>query len=370
MKRWFVFFILMCSTTVLSRDCRAQFDLPDLKMFGYFQTSFQHWSDARHSPERNSFSIQQLNLFFQADLSQTWTSFVNFEVLNNFSTTRRWGALNLEEAWIKYRANELFTLKLGLQIPIFNNLNEIRDRTPLLPYIIRPLVYETSFNEIIATDDFLPTRAFVQTYGFVPYKDAKIDYAFFLGNSPNINDDPNRGTTGVDTTTHMLIGGRLGIRYGELKAGFSATQEKTNRFQPAEAFFGLPAGSFTGIPRIRLGGDLSYSGDPFYMESEFIWVQHDEEVHGFDLDRKFYYGTLGYRLTDLWQVFGSYWYTDENFNEDIDHVRVEVPNIGMAYNINDRIICKAHYAYVMISDLAIDEETSFHFMAVAMSVFY
>lgn len=368
MKRWLALLIVV-SGFCLAKESHAQFDLPDVKVFGYFQTTFQHWSDYSHGPERNSFSVQQLNLFFQTDLSPKWTSFINFEVLNNFSSGRHWGALNLQEAWIKYRANEMFTLKLGLQIPIFNNLNEIRDRTPLLPYIIRPLVYETSFEDFIATEDYLPRRAFVQTYGFIPFKAAKIDYAVFVGNSPDINDNPDRGTTGVDTTTHLLLGGRLGIRYAELKAGFSFSHEKTNTFQPAEAFFGLPTGSFADVPRIRLGGDLSYNWGPWFAEGELIWVQHDEEVPGFDLDRRFYYGTLGYRLSDYWQVYGSYWYTNEKFNED-EHARVNVPNFGLAYNVNDRIICKAHYAYVTITDVPIQNDTSFHFLAVAMSVFY
>jgi hypothetical protein len=103
---------------------------------------------------------------FCQKISAELDGFCQFEVLNTFSSSRQWGAFNVEEAWVKYNPNMRFNLKLGLQIPIFNNLNEIKNRTPLLPYIIRPLVYETSFGEIFPIEEFVPARAFVQAYGF------------------------------------------------------------------------------------------------------------------------------------------------------------------------------------------------------------
>jgi len=127
----------------------AQVKETPIKIFGYFQNSFQQWTAFEFRPKQNSFSLQQLNLFFQKDLGTNWTTFVNFEFLNNFSSGRQWGSANLEEAWVKYRADMRFNLKLGLLVPIFNNLHEIKNRTPLLPYIIRPLAYETSFSEFI-----------------------------------------------------------------------------------------------------------------------------------------------------------------------------------------------------------------------------
>ena len=53
---------------------------------GYFQTSFQHRTSFPDEPTQNAFSLQQRNLFFQTDVSQRWRAFVNFEVLNNFSS--------------------------------------------------------------------------------------------------------------------------------------------------------------------------------------------------------------------------------------------------------------------------------------------
>ena len=141
--------LILCFLLLATASAGAQSQEKPLRIFGYFQNSFQQWTAFEFRPKQNSFSLQQLNLFFQKDLGTNWTAFVNFEFLNNFSSSRQWGSANLEETWVKYRASMRFNLKLGLLVPIFNNLHEIKNRTPLLPYIIRPLAYETSFSEFI-----------------------------------------------------------------------------------------------------------------------------------------------------------------------------------------------------------------------------
>ncbi|MGH9876672.1 MAG: hypothetical protein ACRD5H_03465, partial [Nitrososphaerales archaeon] len=72
-------------------------ELP-LKIFGYFQTEFRYDNDS--SVARNSFLLQQLNVFLQKDLGRDWTSFVNFEIVNSYSSFRDWGSFNVEEAWV------------------------------------------------------------------------------------------------------------------------------------------------------------------------------------------------------------------------------------------------------------------------------
>ena len=122
-----------------------------LEIFGYFQNEFEHQHHT-DSGSFNTFALQELNLFFRKDLGKGLTSFVNLEAINNFSSSKRWGSLDLQEAWVRYKVGRRLNLKFGLQIPIFNNLNEIKNRTPLLPYVIRPLVYEASFSDIIPLD--------------------------------------------------------------------------------------------------------------------------------------------------------------------------------------------------------------------------
>lgn len=316
----------------------------DLKVFGYFQASFGYRKDLDSTLESKSFSLQQLNLFLQKELAQKWTIFINFEMVNSFSSFRNWGAHNLEEAWVSYHRSAQFKLKLGLQVPTFNNLNEIKNRTPLLPYIIRPLAYESSFNEIIALDEFAPGRAFVQLYGFIPAKDLKIDYAMFLGDSPNINSDPARGQTGVDTTKLFLVGGRFGLRTGNFKLGVSATYDHLN-FSRAALAQRYSASSFKKVPRLRLGGDFSLNVGKWLWESEFIRVTYDDDIPELNIDKKFYYGTLGFQLTERFLAYGGYWFIGENALplRDLDII---APTVGAAFNLSEAIFVKAQYGPV------------------------
>lgn len=364
----------------------------DLRVFGYFQTSFQHVS-SDVSRDENTFNLQQLNLFFQKNISTHWSAFVNFEILNNYSSSRHWGALNLEEAWVKYRYNKSFTLKLGLSVPAFNYLNEIKNRTPLLPYIIRPLIYETSFGEFLALEEFVPARAFVQAYGFFPVGGAKLDYALYLGNSPNINNNSERGQTGVDTTATVLVGGRVGIRLTDGQAGISATYDRTNMFRDAllhsNIAFLLASRSpddFQERPRFRLGADLSYLWNKIYLESEYVSVVYDDGWEELEADRQFYYFTLGYHLSERLFIYGGYWESQEEytiveeisssvFGDDIEFTTgefdIRVPVGGLSYRLNDRITLKAQYARPLLKSntpqfLINDTE---NFYSLAASVF-
>jgi hypothetical protein len=370
--------------SIVVSDSFAQREDTPLKIFGYFQNSLQHWTAFEFQPAQNSFGVQQLNLFFQKDFSRNWTAFVNFEALNSYSSSRQWGALNLEEAWVKYSPNMKFNLKLGLQIPIFNNLNEIKNRTPLLPYIIRPLVYETSFGEFLPLEEFVPARAFAQAYGFLPAGEAKFDYAIYLGNSPNINTEPRRGQTGVDTSTTFLVGGRLGMRYGELKLGLSATRENTNGFKAlADSLRQIPV-TLQELPATRLGGDLSYNLAGFSFESEFIQVDVDADIPQLGVSLDFYYAMLGYHFTNKLFGYGSYWITDVHVtvlipnNAKIQDDDIKVYTTGVSYDLTDRIRLKGQFSRVsdraevqLISINAVEKtRDTFHLWAIAASVFF
>ena len=383
--------LLCCLLGLGAAEAAGQFTT-----FGYFQTSFQHWTSFPGEPAKNAVSLQQLNLFFQTDVSQRWRAFVNFEVLNNFSSSRRWGGFNIEEAWLRYRVKASFNLKIGLQIPTFNNLNEIKNRTPLLPYIIRPLVYETSFSEIIPIEDFVPARAFVQAYGFVPVGRAKIEYAAYRGTSPNIRSqfdnvrEGDEGQTGIDTTITLLAGGRLGRRLGEVKAGVSATHDVTNEFQGVEALFGGPASRFTGLSRVRLGADFSVHLGRLSLEGEWIQVSYDEDEPDLNVDKTFFYGTPGLQLTEQVFVYATYWDTLQRqvaFNVDGPdglipvfplEIDIEVIQAGVAYTPNDRITLKAQVGPVDVVQSVtvvpfgdIDRITSeFNIYSIAASVLF
>jgi len=340
---------LMCLMLSLSASDLLAAGDDELRIFGYSQNMFRQVDDNVFA--NNSFLLQQLNIFLQKPLGPRWTSFINLEMVNSYSSFRRWGAFNLEEAWVRYRLRREFNLKLGLQIPIFNNFNEIKNRTPLLPYIIRPLVYESSFNEIILLDEFTPSRAFVQVYGVVPKGEFKIDYAVYLGNSPNINDnaggdafaDGDSNQTGIDTTTTLLVGGRLGLRHHDIKFGVSATHDFTNLFQTGADVLGQTPAELEEVRRIRLGTDLSAHVGDYHLESEYIRVRYDDDIPDFLVRLEFYYATLGYQWTEQLHTFVSYWIEEEKLSP-LGEFRIKVRNIGMRYDVTDGIALKAGYA--------------------------
>jgi len=378
----------------------AQSGESPINIFGYFQTSLQHWTkfdvESTHPqfglPDgrtaQNSFNLQQLNLFFSKNLARRWRAFINFEFLNTYSSGRGWGAVKLEEAWVRYKASDKFNLKVGLLIPTFNNLNEIKNRTPLLPYIIRPTFYETSFSEFF--DDFaelVPDRAFAQAAGVLPAGKANFDYAVYLGNSPNINNQSEVGQTGVDTTDTFLIGGRIGIRGKDLKIGLSATREKVNLL---DFNIGGQTGflvDFKETPRVRLGADLSFHLEQLYFEGEFIAIRYDDQAPEVSIDKDLFYATLGYRFDEKWFAYASYSYIgvdfpfvatiDQTSFTDIGRTKVSAPTVGIAYNLDDRITLKGQFLsgtiqdeFPLIQSILFVEKQKFKIISAAVSVFF
>lgn len=336
----------------------AQTATSDLNVFGYFQPQFFYETDSGTTPARNTFVLQQLNLFLQKDVGPTLTSFVNFEAVNSYSSDQGWGSFRLEEAWIRYRQSRNLNVKLGLQIPVFNNLNEIKNRTPLIPYVIRPLAYEASYVDIIPIRVFVPQQAFAQVFGWFPVNNVKIDYAAYLGNTELVNSSFNVGRegrpigqTGVDTTTSVMVGGRAGIRYGELKAGISVTSDRSAVFEGASEVTGLAPQRYRSIPRRRLGADVSYYLQGFFVEAEWIHVYFDEPSE-IDLDLAFYYFTVGYRLTERLVAYAGYWTSEERARifRTRESLNVRTPTIGVAYTIEDQITLKLQYGHVDVDE--------------------
>ena len=393
MRAFIVLVLVMRSPITL-----AQAQESPLNMFGYFQTSFQHWTELKFEtshpaiiaeesrPEQNSFSIQQLNLFLSKDLAQDWRAFVNFEILNTFSSSRLWGAFNLEEAWVRYKPSDKLNVKVGLLIPVFNNFNEIKNRTPLLPYVIRPLVYETSFAEFFpAVEEGAPSRAFVQASGILPIREGKFDYAFYIGNSPNISSRGEFEQTGVDVTNTFLVGGRIGFRFNEVKAGFSATRDNVNR--TGDVYQGEPLFTYEEVPRTRLGVDLSFHLGRLFFEGEFISVMYKDVLPRINNDGLFYYGTVGYRITEEIFPYFSYWRAKWNYPFIASTIpvvvintatgEVESPTLGISFHVNDRITFKGQYIPVLLNDelpivrnLNISTERRLYIIAFAASVYF
>lgn len=336
----------------------------DLNIFGYFQSSFSHSapaSDSTLGKTNNTFAVQQLNLFLSKNISDDFSAFVNVELVNSFSSERNWGGLNLEEAWMKYYNSDAFSIKAGLLIPRFNNLNEIKNRTPILPYALRPLVYESSLTDLISLEDFVPQRAYLQVYGNVSIADgAMFDYAAYVGNSskPYINSNTGSGfVRGADSTTFKMVGGRVGMKIGDLKFGVSSTYDRERPEIPV---------ALGDVPRIRIGGDLSYSIAGFSFEGEIIAVRYSitdaqqqqidalqnipqTSVFGTSLDKNFYYGNLSYNITSQLYVYAGYGYMESLSNPFWKSGLTSITG-GAGYRLNDAIVLKAQYANYKLGD--------------------
>jgi hypothetical protein len=294
MKKCFALLLLL----IVSNIAFSQTDEP-LNIFGYFQSTYNYASGSKvvkanpvyndfkdipaiysavspnieiNVPGRQNFIMAQLNLFFQKNYNE-FTAFVNIEAKNSYNFEKNWGSYSIEEAWLRYTVSDLLKIKVGQMIPEFNNLNTVKNKTPFLPYILRPWVYEAQLAELLGIENFLPEQAFIQIYGKQNITESmSFDYAAYIGNAEASYHKSTVGgfkVKGEDTSAFKMVGGRIGIKYDNIKAGFSSTYDRDNQTNI------FSKGGLKGdIPRIRLGGDLSFNVLGFSFESEIISVTH------------------------------------------------------------------------------------------------
>ncbi len=359
----------------------AQSGEEPVEVFGYFQTSGELYYDKRDTDTGTytTFNAQQLNILFRKQLSTRWSSFINVEFLNSFSAKDMLGSASLDEAWVRYRRSRQFDLRIGLQVPRFNNLNEIKNRTPLLPYVVRPIVYEESFNDFFALEEFVPERAFVQASGVFPAPVVKVDYAVFLGNSPNLVRNGEEAQSGTDSTLTFLVGGRIGLRTPAIRFGVSATRDELNFAADLSRTLGLTDNRLVERPRYRWGTDFSVNVGQWLLDAEAIWIRYDFDVTQLKIQRQFAYATLGYYATDRLFVYGTYWYTNEEADVINIHEKasLDVYSGGVSFAALERVTLKAQYAAVEIdyfdSSLPPEEEHGggvLHIFTMAVSVLF
>jgi hypothetical protein len=355
----------------------AQTNDKNVDMFGYFQAKFEHLnprSETQHS--QNSFTLQQLNLMISKDLDPQFSAFLNFQLTNSYLSEANWGTFGIQEAWVKYYHSNALNVKAGLLVPTFNNLNELKDRTPLLPYVFRPFVYEESVRDIINTNDFVFQRAYLQGYGFLSAGESKIDYAVYVGNSEPLfinSQSGNFQVRGADTTTFKMIGGRLGIRYGELKVGVSVTFDKEDLSE-----FNLGA-----VQRERVGGDLSYHFQNVTFEGEIIDVLNqpsDYQKAGLgsiarvnplvsdNMDKLFYYGLVNYDFSEKTFGYVRYSYLNDKFSSYINNGVKEL-SAGGGYRPINSVVLKAQYFRLLLAGNRFVSLNDDHFL-IAVSVLF
>lgn len=393
----FVFGLLLFS----SGNIRAEV----MDIFGYYQITLTGNKDLENDNVRptTTISVQEFDLFLQKKLSPKITMLADIQFNGNYSTTKSWGSMALDELWVKFSPARQLNIKVGKLLPTFNSFNEIKTKFPLFPYIVRPIVYETSFQESLALNRWAPEHAMLQIFGTQPVNQAKLDYAIFGGNSEFLQAEVKGSGTltlpGDDTTNFKLVGGRVGVRTNGIKFGVSGTYDYTrsdvintsvadqnaqNEIISTHLPFTIPEIPALGeIPRARLGIDLSYTGHGLTAEAEFILIKEmpsDEEKANLD---KIVSGTtipagimgpnavqtIGKDLTKtFWYVnimydFLEKFYASAGFSNQADASDLMVSKDGVSallfclgYRISDNVTLKTEFTNIR-NDIMSDKAT-------------
>lgn len=355
--------LLVCLFLGFAQTGYAQSD-EGVKIYGYFQGTSRYLSlksNPRPTVDRAwTFSIQQMNLFFFKQFDANFSGFATFEFTNSISTDEGWGSFALEQAWMKYDKSNKFKVKAGLLLPTFNNLNTIKDRTPLLPYILRPFAYESVVRNFLHIGELVPQRAGVEIYGtFDLSGQTKLDYATFLGNidAHVVSSAVTTLPSGNDSTVTKMVGGRIGIRKGLFKTGVSGAYDvadlsKINFFQVEFDGVGF-------VDRARIGADLSFNYSSFFFEAEVIKVLYALNASQKDslqaisssvaflnneLDRSFVYAVLGANIGDQFFAYGMYSYFQDGSNLVLDD-GFGGYSVGGGYRPNDSLVFKLQLQY-------------------------
>lgn len=345
----------------------------DIQIFGFFQSyasqTFQKVTQTSTSTfitdtsnnETSVFSLQQANILASKDLGGGFGAFVNLEFVNNYSSDRGWGKFNIQEAFVKYEGSNSFNVKAGLFLPQFNNLYEIYNRMPLLPYIVRPFVYETALNTLLPPENYLPANGLAQVYGFFPAGETKIDYAVFIGNAEDSYIANNSNVTGIttpgwSTVSLKSIGARVGVRNGTLKVGASLTMDSENQRADTGGVAKVGSGD---IPRMRIGGDISYNIAGFTLNGEVIMVNHTltdaqktfvaaNPLLGGDMNKLFFYVSLQYDINDQYYVYGLFHSLKDNYSTVLKEPLNGFSG-GVGFHANESVVIKLQYAHYQIN---------------------
>lgn len=345
-----------------------------IDIYGYVQSSYlffhNYYNPFPPSGEANytyhNMGINQLNLFFAKDFGDDFSSFINFEFVNNYSSDKGFGSFNLSEAYIKWDYRDFLKLKFGMVIPQFNALFEIYNRTPLLPYVVRPKLYDATSGNLVDIFDILPQKALIQIYGSIPVESTNLEYALFAGNppnsflsSPNNNLLPGYVAYGQSAVNYISFGGRIGIRTSNIRLGVSASFDKDNRRNFIKNSLGDSV-NLGDLNRYRLGSDLYFKLGNFELSAEYLitktkvssdlqdsldtWNASDPYFIGKSFDKTFYYATLLYNVSSKIFVYIMYDYLNDSVNPyyfGLDGYYGY--HLGGGYYLNDNILFKIQY---------------------------
>jgi len=225
-----------------------------------------------------------------------------------------------------------------------------------LPYIYRPIAYETYFFNLFGTGEFVPISANLQVYGEFPVGDLSLNYAVYYGNSETemLNNNKSFLGTGQDPTPYKMVGGRIGAEYKDLQIGGSFTYDRKGLDSASNAM-GIVKYNIGFIPRTRVGGYLNYSVAGFDLEAEIIQVYYKlsdvnkatlatNPMNPSSFDKTFYHVNLLYNITDQLGAYAGYDYLEGKDNFFIKN-GVKIYNFGLSYKVIDEVLLKAQYEH-------------------------
>jgi hypothetical protein len=354
-----------------------------LDVFGYAQLTYNHFNNYwQYSPpvvtgeadyRFHYMGVNQLNLLFSKEMGGGFSGLINLEFVNNYSSNRGFGSFNLQEAYVRYDYADWLKVKFGMVIPQFLAMYEIYNKTPLLPYITRPRLYEMSQGNLIDFFNILPQKALVHLNGTIPAGPVNMEYSAFVGNPPNsfisspTNDMiPGYAAYGQSAVDYVTTGGRVGVRSGDFRAGVSVAFDKENLRNFVTNF--TPQGDPLGTAdlgdrsRTKLGFDLSATVGRFSLTGEYLsvltdlpgalkdslsaWNSVNPYFIGKGLNRSFYYVTLLYNVNSELAVYvmrdhlidemGTYYFGDNG---------VTGSHVGAAWTVNESVVLKAQITY-------------------------
>ncbi|MCR9132208.1 MAG: hypothetical protein NXI08_06530 [bacterium] len=352
--------ILLLIGTLISLQAFAQED-DELYVFGFAQVlmSAKFFDFTIYESETipveivdksrsTSFTLHQVNLFFQKPITERSMFFLSLEASGSYSTSVPSGNFQIPEGWISYRFSDQLEVKAGLLLPKFNNLTEIKNRLPLFPYLIRPVLYETMLNHLVRVEDYKPQNAYFQlTANKYFFSDKTMEIAFYVGNAENSflakSQENDFGTAeensalyrGENLNTALLFGSRIGIinDYQTFKTGISFTYDEDNKTIEENSIFRLP--TFTTpvlgeVKRYRVGYDLSFAYKKVVFEGEYMGIFHNHKeirktpaFQNANLNKRFLYGNITYNFNDEFYAFG---YTSFNSDQTYEFIKNNTPS--------------------------------------------
>jgi hypothetical protein len=152
----------------------------------------------------------------------------------------------------------------------------------------------------------------------------------------------------VDTTQAFMAGFRVGLRHKETTLGISLTSEPVdlNIYPGAADTLGVDPASIDEVRFTRIGLDFYTRIWRITAESEYININYDEDLDEVDLDKEFWYGTLGYHFDEQWYVYTSRWHTEEALWHPAlggVHRTFVISGVGARFALNDRLTFKFQY---------------------------